>query len=265
MKDRIHEIAFDRTSTIDDRFEALSALREDADNWDFEQDITLLTSLICAIKEENEVASHTLLLLQLYALLAEIYDEHDIYRPLDRISFEVREVLRDQRIAWDVIEETVPTIIDAISNSVYHHECYKLLLVFIKRAYDNGRLDAKLKGRVRNLLKLHILLFNDNWHSHWLDKGMQTAMANLFTQEELIKIMLNPSIGHLKVDPVEYTREWEDIYYDVEDYLNERFANVRRHMGFCFMYWSAKQDYLKEHYNIDWHSPSQMNPRVIFD
>lgn len=265
MKDQIYAIAFDRTRSIDDRFDALSALREDADNWDLEQDITLLTSLISAIKEEDLVASHTLLLLQLYTLLAETYDEHDIYRPLDRLSFEVREILRDERIAWEVLEETMPCIIDALSDSVYHHECYMLLLIFVRRAYDDGRLDTKLKGRVRHLLKLHILLFNDNWHEHWLDKGMQSAMADLFSRDELLKIILNPSIGHLKVDPVEYTRQWEDIYYDVEDYLDERFANVHRQMGFCFMYWSAKREYLKEHYNIDWHTPSQMNPGVRFD
>ena len=77
--------------------------------------------------------------------------------------------------------------------------------------------------------------------------------------------MLDPKIGHLRTDPVEYTREWEKIYYDVEDELDRRVANVPRQMGFCFQYWATKRELLMEKYGIDWRSPSQMNPRVMFD
>ena len=37
-----------------------------------------------------------------------------------------------------------------------------------------------------------------------------------------------------------------------------------RGMGFCFSYWSAKKSVL-ESYGIEWRSPRQMNPRVLFD
>ncbi len=222
--------------------------------------------IIKIIKQEKAIASHTRLLMQSYAELAELYASGEKYRPLEKLSFEIREILRDDRIAWYIIEETVPEIIDALEETIYNHELYRLLLVFLDKAYRNNKLTTDLKGRVRHLLKLHILLNeNQNWTNYLLTKDLEVAMASLFDPAELLKIIIKPTIGHLKVDPVEYTTQWEDIYYDVEEYLDNRFANAPRHMGFCFMYWSAKQEYLKEKYNIDWHSPAQMNPRVIFD
>lgn len=70
---------------------------------------------------------------------------------------------------------------------------------------------------------------------------------------------------HLYFDPVERTEEWESVVYDMEKALDKKFRFTRRHMGFCFRYWSAKKSLLKEKYNIDWSTPSQMNPNVIFD
>ncbi len=98
-----------------------------------------------------------------------------------------------------------------------------------------------------------------------LTKEMEQALASLFTPVELMKIIMNPAIGRLKSDPVEYTRRWEDIYYEVERKLDERFANAPRGRGFCHQLWNAKRDLLRDEYGIDWRSPSQMNPRVRFD
>lgn len=222
--------------------------------------------IIDSIKQEKAVATHIAIMLQSYAQLAELYASCEIYRPLEKVSFEVREILRDDRIAWELIAETLPVIIDALEETVYNHELYRLLLVFLDKAYRNNELTKELKGRVRHFLKLHILLNEkQNWTNHMLTKELQEGMASLFSQSELMKIIIKPTIGHLRRDPVEYTLKWEEIYYDVEEYLDNRFANAPRQMGFCFMYWSAKREYLKENYDIDWHSPAQMNPGVRFD
>lgn len=265
MTDRINSLASDTSLSIDDRIEAMMTLREKTDGWGFRQDIKAFESLIRAIRDEKEIESHALDLLQLYALLAETYEDNDIYRPLERLSFEVRGLVWGKLIAWDDLKTTLPRIIDAVSESVYHHETYMLLLAYLHRAYTAGKLDASLKEEVSHLLKLQVLLEDPDRSGHVLDKGMQNAIASLFTPDELMRIIIDPSIGCLKVDPVEYTRRWEEIYYDVEERLNRRFAGERRHMGFCFMFWSAKQDLLKEVYGIEWHTPSQMNPRVMFD
>ena len=217
------------------------------------------------INEEKAVSTHVMELMQLYTLLAETYDDLNDYRPLDRLAFDVRELLRDERIAWEVIQPTLPRIIEVMKDSVYHYETYRLLLVFVHMAFINGKLDREMKGYVRHLLKLGLLLEDSSWMSHWIKGEAQEAIARLFTSDELLKIILNPTVGSLRVDPVEYTQKWEDIYYDVEDELDRRFANAPRHMGFCFRYWSAKRELLKDKYDIEWRSPSQMNPRVMFD
>lgn len=274
VKDEVKGIVSDSLMSIDDRIDAVLSLTpaEDVKDENKEDkaarlDLTAFCfkSLIGMIIEEKEIAAYTEELFELYALLAETYDELGDYRPLDRLSFDVREAMRDERISWDVIEETVPRIIDVLSDSVYHYETYYLLMAYILRAYKEGKLDSSMKGRVRNALKLNLLLEDRNWSYQWHDRDFQDAIASLFTKEDLLKIIIRPDIGHLKKDPVEYTRRWEEIYYDVEKRLDERFANAPRHMGFCFRYWSAKRELLEEEYGIEWKSPSQMNPGVMFD
>ena len=68
----------------------------------------------------------------------------------------------------------------------------------------------------------------------------------------------------LKFDDVERTEEWECCIYDVEKKVDGKLKGTPRGMGFCFSYWSAKKSVL-ESYGIEWRSPRQMNPRVLFD
>lgn len=199
-------------------------------------------------------------------MLGETYDELEDYRSLKGVAYDVLTLLRDEMTKWEAIEETLPEIIDTIGDSAYNHALYELLLFYIRAAWRAGKLNADMKGRVRKFLKLRILLEDaDYFDFRLLPNELKEKIGELFTSQELLKIILNPEIGHLKKDPVEYTWKWEDICYDVDDKLNDRFANAPRHMGFCFKYWSAKRDLLMDEYGIDWHSPSQMNPHVIFD
>lgn len=68
----------------------------------------------------------------------------------------------------------------------------------------------------------------------------------------------------LKFDPVERSERMEEIIENVERECAEATAGVPRAMGYCFAYWSAKRNILNK-YGIKWHSPGEMNPRVIFD
>lgn len=70
--------------------------------------------------------------------------------------------------------------------------------------------------------------------------------------------------GMLKVDPVQATKEWEDVIYEVEKEVDEQLKDESRGMGFCFAYWSAKRAALARG-GIEWRSPSAMNPGVMFD
>lgn len=69
---------------------------------------------------------------------------------------------------------------------------------------------------------------------------------------------------HLKADPVERTPQWEENYYEVEKECDRRLGDTPRGMGFCFGYWSTLRQVLAER-GINWKSPSQLNPGVMFD
>lgn len=272
IEKNIKEIIADSSVSVEDRIERVIALRDEIEETDntekkdlLEIDALCFSSLIEMIVNENANLSNAAELLELYALLAETLVELEDYRPVKEIAYRVRDIIRCNEASWEVIEETVPRIIDAVNDTVYHHASYDLALMFLRKAFLDGKLGPDLKGRARRLLKLRILLEDADGYDSFFSKELQDAIADLFTPRELMKIIADPAIGHLRCDPVEYTYRWENIYYEVERRLDERFANAPRHMGFCFKYWEAKRHLLKEEYGIDWKSPSQMNPRVMFD
>lgn len=269
IRNLIEKITFDRSKTIDERIDDVFNMREQLEVKDdrerLRNDVDYYDCLIRMIEDEDTERVEDLSRLQLYALLAETYVELEDFRPMHKLAREVLEMIRHEDAAWEAMAETLPRIIDAVAETVYHHAEYELLLIYILMAFKTGNLNDEFKGRVRKWMKLHLLLEESDWLDFRLTKELERAMADMFTQTELFKIMLDPKIGHLRTDPVEYTWEWEKIYYDVEDELDRRLANVPRQMGFCFQYWAMKRELLMEKYGIDWRTPSQMNPRVMFD
>lgn len=269
MKTRIEAITHNKDVSVDDRIDLVFALREElsskVDTVNLSNDVACFTALIDMIIYEDDAHAYDRELLQLYVLLGEAYVELEDYRKLKDVARGTLDVIRYEVTAWDAMSDTLPRIIDAVGESVYNHDLYELLLHYIRVAFHAGELDDELTGRVRKMLKLRILLDDNYWLDRLWNKELQSAIANLFTRDELLKIIMHPHIGHLRRDPVEYTWEWENIYYDVEDKLNYRFANAPRQMGFCFQYWEAKRELLENEYGIKWRSPSLMNPGVMFD
>lgn len=72
------------------------------------------------------------------------------------------------------------------------------------------------------------------------------------------------AIDLLKSDPVEWSEEFENVIDEVEKELYEYFKDESRCMGFCFEFWSRKKALLARR-GLEWRTPSEMNPRVIFD
>lgn len=269
IRNLVEKITLDRTKTIDERIDEVFNMREQLEVKDDKErlrnDVDYYDCMIRMIEKEDTERVEDLARLQLYALLAETSVELEDYRHIRILAQEVLEMIRHEDVAWEAMAETLPRIIDAVSETVYRHAEYELLLIYLLMAFKTGNLTDEFKGRVRKWMKLHLLLEESDWLDFRLTKELERAMADMFTQTELFKIMLDPKIGHLRTDPVEYSWEWEKIYYDVEAELDRRLANVPRQMGFCFQYWAMKRELLMEKYGIDWRSPSQMNPRVMFD
>lgn len=66
----------------------------------------------------------------------------------------------------------------------------------------------------------------------------------------------------LKHDPIEMTEEYLAVIDEIEGKI-EKNRTTYGH-GSCFEVWSLKKSYLLEH-DIEWHTPSELNPRVHFD
>lgn len=269
VKARIEEITKDKALTIEKRIDTILELYQEPLTEDEQQssdmEIFVFTALINMIQNDDKRSEYTDELLELLALLADAYADNENYRSLKSIADQTLDLMRHDEVTWEDMEEPVSQIMDILGDTVYHHDLYEMLILYLHAAYKAGKLGNDLKGWIRKMLKLRILLEDGRWCDYMLKGDMQSAISRLMTSEELLKIILSPEIGGRKNDPVEYTSEWEDIYYEVEDELNRRFANAPKGRGFCYSYWRAKKELLKDKYDIDWRTPAQMNPRIKFD
>ena len=129
--------------------------------------------------------------------------------------------------------------------------------------YDTPRLALKLLRRELSWLQ------ESDEKSDWLHEDeVESDIARLEAYIDVDGISMEAFCKQygrpLHFDPVERTAKWEEIYCDVEKACAKRLKGVPRGMGYCFGYWAARSNVLKE-YGIDWKSPGVMNPRVMFD
>lgn len=76
---------------------------------------------------------------------------------------------------------------------------------------------------------------------------------------ELIRAAQESRRGFIKNDPVEKTEEYLAVIDEVEERIDKE-----KTMDFCMEYWSLKAKFLLER-GIIWHSPTELNPDVMFD
>lgn len=72
----------------------------------------------------------------------------------------------------------------------------------------------------------------------------------------------------IKYDPIEDTEEYKNIADELEKKIEAhmRFEEIYKdRAGTCHIYWKFKKDILKSDYDIDWMSPAELNPSIIFD
>ena len=66
-------------------------------------------------------------------------------------------------------------------------------------------------------------------------------------------------------DPIEWTPEYREAMTVIGPILEKRFPESERKRGDCHGIWGEKKALLLKKYNIEWLSPSQMNPFCMFD
>lgn len=249
-------------SRIDDALTLKEAAKPDDDVAAARFDSLTYQVLASMLDKENADHDYDVEMLQVLTLGAEAMVAGHLERSLKDYRLLVDTLIDECIVPFDMLQFTVGRIVAALRKTVYNHDRYGILDAFIRRAakvVDQGEeVDREaVADMARELYRLDNLL-----SVHGAD---DEAILKFITEDELLEIRENPQEGYLKKDPIEYSRRWESVYYDVKDELDERFADTPRGMGFCFEYWHAMADLLAKKYRILWRNPHLMNPDVIFD
>lgn len=86
-------------------------------------------------------------------------------------------------------------------------------------------------------------------------------------QVELPAVQTGGTRSGLAHDPVEEEPRYAGVFRAIDDEVKVLLADhpLRGGEGFVNIYWSTKKSVLKQKYGIDWRSPGELNPHVIFD
>ena len=69
----------------------------------------------------------------------------------------------------------------------------------------------------------------------------------------------------LKHDPLEDHPRLRRVFAKAEREAELELPDVPRSLGFCHVFWETKKRILREKYGINWRTPVEMNPGVLFD
>lgn len=197
-------------------------------------------------------------------LLAEASAKEENYGEVKQMAEYALDLADGGNVETDTVIAVLERMADAVEYTPYNHLLRELLSrLILTVAYEEPEELSEYKYEAEQLVKLIILMGPEPFEK--IDMELKQILSGLFTSEELIGFICYPAVGHLLVDPVEYTWEFEEIAADLKAELDELLSDVPRGMGFCFRYWDAKEKLLKSKYGIDWRSPGRMNPGVMFD
>ncbi len=178
---------------------------------------------------------------------------------LSRMVGDDRETIENRM----VVTAYLATAYDAMGRFALSAKLYRSLMTlhaalnriapYDKAAFDalNETLDAAVRGR--------------NYYAPDDCEDLAEILSESFDKaaiQEKIAATKKNHPPHLKHDPVELTDAYLAVIDDAERYVDEHLTY--RGMGSCHMAWSLKAEFLKKH-GITWHSPSTLNPGVMFD
>lgn len=63
----------------------------------------------------------------------------------------------------------------------------------------------------------------------------------------------------------ENCEEFEKMNEEIDKIASEECKRYKGKLGYCHIFWATKKRLFKEMYNIDWLSPADRNPHIIFD
>jgi hypothetical protein len=80
-----------------------------------------------------------------------------------------------------------------------------------------------------------------------------------------LKRELEDPLANLKHDPIEDDPAMKPVLDAADRETVERLAGWKTQMGLGRVHASMKKQILREKYGVEWRTPMEMNPRVVFD
>lgn len=86
---------------------------------------------------------------------------------------------------------------------------------------------------------------------------------------EYTKLFANSNVHATRLpinhDPIEHDPAIAPLIDEADKLAQREVENHKQQMGVCHLYWRTKKRILKEQFGIDWQTPAEMNPGVLFD
>lgn len=206
--------------------------------------------------------------------------EHPFASPTFRDSDDLMELLS---IA-DAHDEK--DVLGVENNMIVYHflaDCYKSMgraaaaEVFYKLFFDMGLILGKqyfaeeenMKDKERLISDAYEYAYSMNCYQDNSVDDLKGILGELLCGKDLEEALKNTDDGKMRAktglvkDPVEMTAEYLSVIDEVEKEVSEKLGD-NYYMGKCFEIWELTKSLLAD-YGIDWHTPSELNPGVIFD
>lgn len=264
--DQIPAIAQDNTLSINDKVAQIVALHQSLDPYSdlaFRSSLPAYETVRQLLLNDNYEGCHTSDLIMCNSLLAEAYIRNRKSWLVAPLAQHTCDMLTGAIVDDEETINMIVAAIDRMCDSLHNHPRLSMKLYALQYGFEKGRqepVEDTLKEAAEKIISLATLTACDTWYA-----PMKEEFVALLGDATVREIEDNPYTGHLKVDPVEYTEEFEKVIDAVDEEVDRRMGGEEYAMGMCFEIWSTKKEILAEKYGIEWRTPSQMNPRVMFD
>ena len=161
-----------------------------------------------------------------------------------------REVLRyvQHLVQFDHLLPEAYTKADRMADCVYEHPRLKLDLLRVK--LEAVTYAESIEGHTYNI-------------TAEIREEVNRLAANIQAADEGRWADIRTT-SMLKSDPIEWSKQYEECIDEAEHEAYSHLTDIPRGMGFCFAIWAEKRKALAKR-GIEWQSPNQMNPGVMFD
>ncbi|WP_300728064.1 hypothetical protein [uncultured Bacteroides sp.] len=176
--------------------------------------------------------------------------------------------LRNQDRDWEIVSLANEFMDIANYLGKFDHMLDKLNSAakrMVETIYDHPELKMKMmEARVKILRRIEARCPHDIDLCEDLVLEIGTYSYNIYyaNRGEFDRVR---QTGHLKYDPIEWTTNYESVIDEANKKIYDILKDHPRGMGFCHAYWHVKKKVLSEDYGIEWRSPAEMNPGVLFD